>query len=136
MDYQEKIKEDEYSLRKPQKQFAKAMEPKRRKPKRVGSSYRKHCPCSGNRSFVYSIVPSPTEEREKKAITTLEMDPRWWLLPVYGMYTESSILLVTHRQIKITPNISLQTCNFLRRLSFSQASTLLNGNTVRIILWF
>ena len=32
-------------------------------------SYRKHCPCSGNRSFVYSVVPSPTGQWEKKAMT-------------------------------------------------------------------
>ena len=37
-------------------------------------SYRKHCPCSGNRSFVYSVVPSPTGHREKKAMTDLEYD--------------------------------------------------------------
>ncbi len=37
-------------------------------------SYRKHCPCSGNRSFVYSIVPSPTVQREKKAMTDLEYE--------------------------------------------------------------
>jgi len=35
-------------------------------------SYRKHCPCSGNRSFLYSVVPSPTGQREKKAMTDLE----------------------------------------------------------------
>ncbi len=40
----------------------------------TNSSYRKHCPCSGNRSFVYTVVPSPTGQREKKAITDLEYD--------------------------------------------------------------
>jgi hypothetical protein len=29
---------------------------------------------SGNRSFVYSVVPSPTGQREKKAMTDLEYD--------------------------------------------------------------
>ncbi len=37
----------------------------------TNSSYRKHCPCSGNRSFVYSIVPSPTAQREKREIAGL-----------------------------------------------------------------
>ncbi len=36
--------------------------------------YRKHCPCSGNRSFVYSVVPSPMGQREKKAMTDLEYE--------------------------------------------------------------
>ncbi len=37
-------------------------------------SYRKHCPCSGNRSFVYSIVPSPTVQGEKRGMTDLEYE--------------------------------------------------------------
>ncbi len=40
----------------------------------TNSSYRKHCPCSGNRSFVYSVVPSPTGQWEKKAMTDLEYE--------------------------------------------------------------
>ena len=42
------------------------------------SSYRKHCPCSGNRSFVYPKAPSPPAKREMKEISTLEMDTRWY----------------------------------------------------------